>query len=544
VSTEATIVVTLDIGGSAAKASGYDAARQVSLGTTAVNYPTPPAGQDPGMFDPDGWWQAAVAALRGLRDRIGQPAERYLGVTVSAIRIPFVLLDASGDAVMPGLLNRDRRAAPQVVQAASAVGAAELYRVTGHWPAPEFGLPKLLWVRDFYPSAWRATRTVLQLHDWFIYRLCGVLTSELSSAAMSQLIDFSARTWASDVLDALDIPQFLLPGLQQAGTLAGPMLADVAEATGFARGTPVHVGGGDTHMSAVSADPAGQLWAGQDWTGQDEGAHGRTGPVIVAGTTAPVMLLESRACLPRETSSLFPLLLSRHVVADMTAVEANAGPTGGIADRLAGLPRKSGELGAALAARGLQLADAGAGDELVVLAGNPFFSPEGWARVPPPTVIGLRDEHRPADLMQACLRGICYAMRSVLACVSERRGTGCGPVIVSGGMSRNAEWSQLLADVVGQPVTVPPLARIAGRAGAYLVAGPLAAGASPACADLRVHDSAAAQSGADREPAWRTFIPNPEAVAMHATGFARYQKLYRAAQPDSQDRLVTGARTR
>lgn len=507
-STEATIVVTLDIGGSAAKASGYDAAREVCLGTTAVSYPAAPAGQDPGMFDPDGWWQAATAALRGLQELIGQPTGRYLGITVSAIRIPFVLLDASGNAVMPGLLNRDRRAAPQVAEATSAVGAAELYRVTGHWPAPEFGLPKLLWVRHCYPDAWRATRTLLQLHDWFIYRLCGVLTSELSSAAMSQLIDFSARTWASDVLSALDIPAFLLPGLQQAGTFVGPMLADVADATGFARGTPVHVGGGDTHMSAVSADRVGQ---------------GSTGPVLVAGTTAPVMLLETTARLPRETASLFPLLLSRHVLPGMTALEANAGPTGGIADRLAGLPGKPGELVAALAAQGLQVADIGQGDELVVLAGNPFFSPEGWARVPPPAVIGLRDHHSATDLMQACLRGICYAMRSVLASVSEHSGTGGGPVIVTGGMSRNADWCQLLADVVGQPVTVPPLDRIAGRAGAHLVAGRRPAGASPA---------------------QRTFVPNPEAASTHAAGFTRYQELYRAAQPDSEDRLVTGARTR
>jgi len=113
----------------------------------------------------------------------------------------------------------------------------------------------------------------------------------------------------------------------------------------------------------------------------------------------------------------------------------------------------------------------------------------------------------------------------VLGCVTERSGTSGGPVIVTGGMSRNADWSQLLADVVGQPVTVPPLERIAGRAGAVLVAG-------------------AAQGDADRGPAWRTFIPNPDAAAVHAAGFARYQALYRAAQPDTQDRLVTGARTR
>ena len=336
---EATIVVTLDIGGSAAKASGHDAAQQVSLGTTAVRYPAAPAGQDRSMFDPDGWWQAAVEALRSLRELIGQPAGRYLGVTVSAIRIPFVLLDADGSPVMPGLLNRDRRAAPQVAQVASAIGGTRLYQLTGHWPAPEFGLPKLLWVRENWPDAWRATTTVLQLHDWFIYRLCGLLASERSSAAMSQLIDFSTGNWAGDMLTALDIPASRLPDLHQGGALAGPMLPEVASATGFAAGTPVHIGGGDTHMSALSAGSIDQAQAG---------------PVIVAGTTAPVVVIEPGDRLPADPGALFPLLLSQHAVAGMAALEANAGPTGGIADRLADLPDQPGELAAELAARGLR----------------------------------------------------------------------------------------------------------------------------------------------------------------------------------------------
>jgi xylulokinase len=251
-STEATVVVTLDVGGSAAKASAYDAARKVCLGSTAVPYP-PNTGQDPGMFDPDGWWLAAVGALRDLQQLVGEPAGRYLAITVSAIRIPFVPLDAQGNAVMPGLLNRDRRATPQVADLTAAIGADELYRITGHWPAPEFGLPKLLWLRDSYPDAWRATQTVLQLHDWFVYRLSGVLASEWSSAAMSQMIDVRNGGWAAGVLAALNIPESLLPELRRAGAPAGRLLPDVARASGFAAGTPVHIGGGDTHMSSLSA---------------------------------------------------------------------------------------------------------------------------------------------------------------------------------------------------------------------------------------------------------------------------------------------------
>ena len=157
----------------------------------------------------------------------------------------------------------------------------------------------------------------------------------------------------------------------------------------------------------------------------------------------------------------------------------------------------------------------------MVLAGNPFFGPDGWATVPPATVIGLRGDDTSSDVVRACLRGICYAIRSMLDCLAARATARSGRVTATGGMSRSAAWSQLLADVVGQPVTVPALDRIAGRGGALLVAG---------------ESTGTAAS--------RTFFPNPDAAAMHAAGLARYQTLYRAAQTDTHDRLVTGARTR
>ena len=510
---DATIVVTLDIGGSAAKASGYDVARRASLGSTAAPYPVRPEGQDPGMFDPDSWWLAAVRALRELHDLIDEPTGRFLGITVSAIRIPFVLLGADGRPVMPGLLNRDTRAAEQVAEISSAIGADDVYRLTGHWPAPQFGLPKVLWVRENHPDSWRATAALLQLHDWFVYRLSGVIASERSSAAMSQLIDAHAGDWATGVLAELAIPAALLPELRQAGTLAGGLLPEVGDATGFASGTPVHIGGGDTHMSALSAQPVPR-----------DVAESR--PVVVAGTTAPAVLAVPADRLPFNLGDLFPLLVSAHVVAGMSVLETNAGPTGMIVGLLPGLPESARDgLRSELERRGLTLATADAGDEPVVLAGNPFFEPAAWSAMPPPTVIGLHDRHTSAAVYRAALLGTCYAIRSVLDCLMRRSGARPGPVLATGGMSRNAEWAQMLADVTGAVVTVPPLDKIAGRAGAAIVTG------------------TAGVSDAEVEAA-RTFTPVPELAAAHQAGFVRYQDRYRAVQSANQPELVIRAGTR
>src|SRR5580698_2486974 len=133
----ASIVVTLDVGGSAAKASAVDAATGSCLGSTAVPYPVSSGALDAGQFDPEAWWHAALGALRDLRTLLGEPPGRYLGITVSAVRIPFVLIDRSGEVVTPALLNGDRRAASELAGLAAECGADEIYRLTGHWLAPE-----------------------------------------------------------------------------------------------------------------------------------------------------------------------------------------------------------------------------------------------------------------------------------------------------------------------------------------------------------------------------------------------------------------------
>ena len=89
---DARIVLTLDIGGSGVKASAYDARWPRTIASVVVRYPDDP-GAEPGTFSPDLWWSSALQGCRALTDLTGVAEGEYLGITVSAIRIPFVLID-------------------------------------------------------------------------------------------------------------------------------------------------------------------------------------------------------------------------------------------------------------------------------------------------------------------------------------------------------------------------------------------------------------------------------------------------------------------
>jgi xylulokinase len=502
---EASVVVTLDIGGSAAKATAYDITARAVLASTSTLYPVAPGPEDRGLFEPEAWWTAAVSSLRSLAGALDISGGRYLGVTVSAIRIPFVLVDGYGCPTAPGLLNKDRRAAGQVDEVTAAFGADALYELTGHWPAPEFGLPKLLWVRATWPRAWSSAATVLQLHDWFVFKLSAAIVSEPSSAAMSQMLDLVAGTWAAELLAELDIPVDRFPELRRAGSVAGALRTEVAHTTGLPAGLPVHVGGGDTHLSALST-----------------GFGRQAVPVVVAGTTAPVQIALGAPPSPRQCS---PLLLSEGALAGQWVLESNAGPTGGPISQLAPLAGLSGgTLEAALVSRGF-VVDERAGSPLTVLTGNPCFGPVGWARTLAPTVIGLRGTHTGADVLAAAVEGSCYAVSSMLSCLEDGYGQRPAFVVATGGMSTSAAWCQLLADVTGQQIRVRPLSQVAGLAGAALVAG---------------DETLAAVD--DQEVL--LYQPGPVEPGGHLAGHARYERLYQALQRDCDAQLVGDAGAR
>ena len=503
---ESHLVLTLDIGGSAAKAYAYDVVGQRAVGRVSVSYPQLRSGADPGSFEPDEWWVAAASALAALVQKLDVPSSSYLGVTVSAIRIPFVLLDSRGELIGPSLLNKDRRAQPDVDEAVATVGASRLYELTGHFVAPEFGLAKLLWFRRTYPEVWRSTATVLQLHDWFIYQLSGEMASEPSSAAMSQMLDVANGTWSKDLLGSLGLPSGRFPEMHKAGTQIGGLTTTAAAQTGLPVGLPVHIGGGDTHLSVISA-----------------GAWDSHVPVIVAGTTAPIHV--ALDFIP-PVDERFPLLLSEHALAGRWTLESNSGATGAIVSGTVDLAQETGsQLEEVLLSRDFVL-DRTPGVRLTVISGNPFFGPEGWATVARPTIYGLRPGHSGADVYTAALQGGSYAVRSVLSTLVSRLRLSPPFIRMTGGMSTSPRWCQAIADVTDTDVSVRPLDVVAGLAGAALVVGEKLVDSSPHIAD-------------------ETFQPRSSASRVCEEEYETYLELYRLASHQSiEEDVHTDVRAR
>jgi sugar (pentulose or hexulose) kinase len=461
-STKAELILTIDGGGTSAKVSAYSVSARCAIASAAVEYTADYSARDLAEFDPATWWAAILRATRETVERANADPSSYLGITCTGMRIPFVLLDRAGVDLAPGVLNLDRRGHDYLEVVRGALGPERLYELSGHWPNSKFGLPKLLWFVDQRPELWRQVRHVLQFHDWLVFGLSGALVSEPSSAAMSQLVDVRARSWADELLKAVGLDRDLFPEMADAGSRAGGLLPEVARETGLLAGTPVHVGGGDSHVSALGAG----------------GAH--PGDVsIIGGSTTPVMLVSDEALL----DPVHVPLVSPHLRRGLWAMESNAGITGVLYTWLRDITvpiAREGRTGADSYTPLDELAGSsplGAKDLLVTCA-NPFWGEDVWESVPPISIVGLTPGHSLGDVARAILECICYAVRGNLDALEASLGCPSRRVVFTGGTSRSPLAAQMLADVLGRPVWVAEVREPSALAGAMLVLGEKVTGTS------------------------------------------------------------------
>jgi sugar (pentulose or hexulose) kinase len=431
------LVAGLDFGGSSVKAS-VTALDGRTVGHAAAPAETVRPEPFAAEFAPGEWWKAACTALGDAlrRAREDVPDGDVVAVTATSLRQGFVLVGADGE-LGNGVLNSDRRGADQLGRLRSVAGDS-LYRLTGHWPAPELTLPKLMHVREAEPDRWLATHKVLFVHDWALWRLCGETVTEASFACAGQMADVRARTWAGDLLDAVGLGNARLAPIVEAGVLVGHVSSDVP---GLRPGTPVVSGGGDTQMAALAA-----------------GGLAPSTVTVVAGSSTPVQAAVSEV----PDDPLRRPWISTHVRPDLWAAETNAGYGGMMLDWLATI---SGRTTTELDAEATRSEPGARGLTAAVAA--PVWSEERWARKAPAAALGFTPAHALADLARAFLEAHAYAIRSNLEDLERATASRFEHLVVTGGAARSDHFCRLLADVTGR-VLVASVSLDAGAAAAEL----------------------------------------------------------------------------
>lgn len=405
------------------------------LASATVEYPlsTPRPGW--AEQDPQLWWDAAQVSIREVLLRSGLSGDAVKGIGLSGQMHGSVFLDAAGEVLRPALLWCDQRTAAQCAWATETVGAERVVELTSNPILTGFTLPKVLWLRDNEPEAYARVRQVLLPKDYLRYKLTGAFATEVSDASGTAMFHVRERRWATELLEAVDVPAAWMPECFESVVPSATLSAEGAAATGLRAGTPVVGGGGD--------QAAGAVGNGIVESGILSSTVGTSG-VVFAYSDAPAVDPKLR------------LHTFCHAVPgkwhQMGVMLSAGGSLRWYRDTLAGSETETARL---LGQDPYEVIAAAAAQAPVGCEGLLFLPYLTGERTPYPdpnargVFFGLTLRHDRRHLARAVLEGVAFGLRDSFEILDEM-GVPVREVRASGGGARSPLWRQIQADVTGR----------------------------------------------------------------------------------------------
>ena len=444
--TAAPVVIGLDIGTTAAKVVAFEVTgRTTGAKTERTTGRRWSAEHEYPLVRPRSGWrvQDPAAVLEATLSSVSEVVQALDGAPVLALSVSTAMhgligLDDELAPLTPIVTWADARARDVARELRSGPLALELQGRTGtpvHSMSP---LTKLRWFAQHEPELTRSARAWVGLKDLVLQALTGQLVTELSSASGSGMLSILDRTWDQEAIEVAGIRRSQLPDvLPTTATL--PLSPAVARRVGLPSGTPVVLGAGDGPLgnlgtgairpgvAGLSLGTSGALRLVVDGPRRDPSGrlfcYALTDDTWVVGTPisnggavvrwAGSVFAAERPDIPREYAA--PPVDDAHVLALAAAVEPGS-------------------------------------DGLVML---PFLLAERgplWDADVRGAFLGLRQHHTRGHFVRAAVEGVAFQLATVLDGLETVQPVSS--IRATGGVFRSALWREVLAGVLGRPLTV------------------------------------------------------------------------------------------
>jgi autoinducer 2 (AI-2) kinase len=469
--------------------------------------PGVPGGQD---FDVHAGWQAIAACVRDALSAAGATGDDVAAVAATSMREGMVLYDAAGHEIF-ACPNVDSRASAEAEDLIREGAAEKIYAEAGDWvsiTAPA----RLRWLGRHRPDILAATASLGMLSDWIVYRLTGQHVTEPSCGSSSGMFTLAARRWSPTIPELCGLPAAALPPVADPGTVVGEVTAAAAELTGLRAGTPVAAGGGDTQLGLLGAGARRNEYtvvAGTFWQNTVLLAEPLIDPEIRLRTLCHVVpgewMLEGIGFYCGMSMRWF-----RDAFCDTEVAQARARGVD---------PYAVMEEAAAAAPPG----------GVIAIMSN-LMNARRWAHASPSFLQFDLGSAGQGGGRGACVRALeeaaAYVARGHRDIISGLTGREFGEAVFTGGAGRGRLWPQIMADVLGVPVHIPPVTE-SSALGAAICAG-TGAGLYEGLHELR--------PGLRHRAA--TFEPDPAAVAAYDEKYATWREVYQRMLDITDDGLL------
>lgn len=480
------LVLTLDVGTSSVRAVLYDAQARALDGMAAQIAHEMTTTPDGGVFcDADKLVERAADAIDQALAKAGDLADNIAAVAADTFWHNTIGVDADGKAITPLYTWADTRSADAAAALRRRVDERAVHARTGCPIHPMYLPAKFLWLAEAEPAAIAHATYWMSWTEYFALQCFGQRACSLSMASGTGLLNLNDKQWDAELLRILPVrAEQLSPlvdvdtplkGLTDAWAQRWPALANVPWYPALGDGAASNLGSGGVNARRIAVN---------------------------AGTSTAMRLVVAADHVDVPDGLWAYRVDGQHFV--VGGAESNGGNVWAWAKAQLRVADDA-PTAAAIAAvppdgHGLTV--------LPFLAGERSPNYNAHARG---AVVGINLDTTAPEIARALLEAITYRLavihRLLAAAYPEAQ-----EVIVSGAaILHNPTWMQMLADVLGQAVTVSAEAEATSRGAALIALAQLGV--------IAAWDVLPVDTG-------RTVQPDMAAHAVYARAIARQEMLY------------------
>ena len=434
--------------------------------------------------DPETFWNAVCEVTHRALEQSGLEPAAVKGLSFSVQAVTLIPVDADGNVLHNAISWLDGRAEKQA-NAINARAGMELVRRQDYQP-------RILWLKENMPELYDKTAFFLECDGFLQYRSTGVMAVPPDHPG---LVQYPPEYEIYQNITLANIDRSKLPPLVQPCRVFGRLDENGARELGLCPGTPVF--GGMVDVPAAAAG-CGCLQTGE--------AH------VYLGSSAWLSVVTDR--LYDASPGAYQL---NSILPDRYIYGGCSNCCGILQNWAVGrfYRNEAAAYGSAFfpwLEEQLRAVPAGCGG----LYTGPWLYGEQFP-IQDPSVRGVffnvTEEHTEAHFLQSVREGICFSMRGQMETYHRDTGLTVGRIGANGGCVQSDGWMQMMADVLGVPVTVQENARHSGCVGAAIAAA-IGLGwysVSDVSSFIRIE---------------KTFEPNPENKTVYDEKSGRWMELY------------------
>lgn len=438
---------------------------------------------------PEDWFQAVMEGMKELIEEIDK--SQIGGISFGGQMHGLVILDQEDQVIRPAILWNDGRTFEECDYLNYEIGKERLSRYTANISFTGFTAPKILWVKNKEPENFARIAKIMLPKDYIAYRLTGVHCTDMSDASGMLLLDVKNRRWSKEMCEICGIREEMLPQLFESYECVGTLKKEIADQLGVPAGVKVAAGAGDNAAAAVGTGTVGE--------GMCNISLGTSGTVFISSKTFGV---------------------DRH-----NALHAFAHADGNY--HLMGCMLSAASCNKWWMEEILGTEDYGKEQQKIFKLGenHVYFLPYLMGERSPHnnpnargTFIGMTMDTTRADMTQAVLEGVAFALRDSLE-VAKSLGICLERTKICGGGAKSPLWKRMIANILNLKVDVIESEEGPALGGAML--------AAVACGEYGSVEEAAERIVKIVD----TVEPEPELVARYEERYQQFKEIYPACRP-------------